>query len=464
MLRDKVGYRNLSAVSTELSQLLRLGLPLIGAQLAQISVNTMDVLMIGWLGAEDLAASVLVFNYYIVLWLTGLGIILAAAPLSAQAYGAHDLRTLRRVIRQGFWLAVIFSIVSMYLLSFTVPVLRFLGQDEHIFLRADEYMNTLKWAFLPGLGFICLRVFLSTTGHTHAILWATVLMAIMNGVLNYGLIFGNLGMPRLEIAGAGLASAISSIFSLLLLILYISLHRKLRRFALFGRIWRADFQILKKIVLIGLPIGMTLLSEVGMFSIAAIMIGWIGVNELAAHTIVAQCAAVTFMVPLGIGQAAVVRVGIAAGRGDINGIGLAGWTAITVAILFMSVSATVFWLMPDFLISLYQDEANPASEQVKAFGVSLMIIAAIFQFFDGAQVVGGCALRGLNDTKIPMVYSVVGYWVIGLGTGYILAFPLNFAANGVWWGLALGLISVAIALSWRFSKRESLGLVSQFRK
>ena len=159
-----------------------------------------------------------------------------------------------------------------------------------------------------------------------------------------------------------------------------------------------------------------------------------------------------------------LRVGIAAGRGDINGIGLAGWTAITVAILFMSISATVFLLMPDFLISLYQDETNPASEQVKALGVSLMIIAAIFQFFDGAQVVGGCALRGLNDTKIPMVYSVLGYWVIGLGSGYILAFPLNFAANGVWWGLALGLISVAIALSWRFSKRESLGLVSQFRK
>ena len=451
-------------ISNELSQLVRLGIPLIGAQLAQISVNTMDVLMIGWLGAEELAASVLVFNYYIVLWLAGLGIILAAAPLSAQAYGAHDLRTMRRVIRQAIWIAVIFSIVSMYLLSFTVPVLRFLGQDERILLRAGEYMDALKWAFLPGLGFICLRVFLSTIGHTQAVLWATVLMAILNGVLNYGLIFGNWGMPRLELQGAGIASAISATFSLVIIVLYIFWHRKLRRFSLFGRIWRADFQILKRIVLIGFPIGMTLLSEVGMFSIAAVMIGWIGVNELAAHTIVAQCAAVTFMVPLGIGQAAVVRVGIAAGRGDINGIGLAGWTAIVVAVLFMCVSAAVFWLMPDFLISLYQDESNPASEQVKAFGISLMAIAAIFQFFDGAQVVGGCALRGINDTKIPMVYAIICYWIIGLGGGYILAFPLNFATEGVWWGLATGLIAVAIALSWRFHRRGALGLVSQFQK
>ena len=450
-------------VSNELSQLLRLGIPLIGAQLAQISVNTMDVLMIGWLGAEDLAASVLVFNYYVVLWLAGLGIILAAAPLSAQAYGAHDLRTMRRVIRQAIWIAVAFSLISMYLLSFVVPVLRFLGQEERILMRSGEYMNALKWAFFPGLGFICLRVFLSTTGHTQAVLWATVLMAVLNGILNYGLIFGNLGMPRLELQGAGIASAISAVFSLVLLVLYIFWHRKLRRFSLFGRIWRADFQILKRIVLIGLPIGMTLLSEVGMFSIAAVMIGWIGVNELAAHTIVAQCAAVTFMVPLGIGQAAVVRVGLAAGQGNTKGIGLAGWTAIVVAILFMCLSALAFWLIPDFLISLYQNELNPASEQVKAFGISLMFIAAIFQFFDGAQVVGGCALRGINDTKIPMVYAIIGYWVIGLGGGYILAFPLNLAAEGVWWGLALGLIAVAMALSWRFYRRESLGLVSQFQ-
>lgn len=451
-----------SVWKTELSHLLRLGLPLAGTQLAQISVNTMDVLMIGWLSAEDLAASVLAFNYYFVLWLFGVGVIQAAMPLSAQAFGSRDLRGLRRVVRQGIWIAVIISAIALVALSYTGPVLNLLGQDPELVRRASIYMETLKWAFFPALGLVSLRVFLAATGYTQAILWATVFTAIINGVLNYGLIFGNFGMPALGLTGAGIASAISATLGLIIVIGYIVLHRKLRRYALFGRIWRADTQILSRIVRLGLPIGMTLLAEVGMFAVAALMMGWIGIQELAAHAIVAQCAAITFMVPLGLGQAAVVRVGIAAGRGDPPGIGIAGWTAMVTAVFFMLLAAMVFWLIPEILIGLYQDDADPLAPSVLAFGVSFMAVAAVFQIVDGAQVIGGSALRGLNDTKIVMIYALVGYWVIGLGLGYVLAFPMQLGGVGVWWGLASGLAAVAIAATWRFARREKLGLIDEF--
>ncbi len=453
---------SMSVWKTELSHLLRLGLPLAGTQLAQISVNTMDVLMIGWLSAEDLAASVLAFNYYFVLWLFGVGVVQAAMPLSAQAYGGRDLRAMRRVVRQGIWVAVIFSAIAMVALSYTAPVLTFLGQDPELVLRASAYMDILKWSFFPAIGLIALRVFLATTGYAQAILWATIFSAVMNGVLNYGLIFGHLGMPALGLVGAGIASVISSSTGLIIIVAYIVLHRKLRRYALFGRIWRADLQILQRIVRLGLPIGMTLLAEVGMFAVAALMMGWIGIQELAAHAIVAQCAAITFMVPLGLGQATVVRVGLAAGRGDSPGIGIAGWTAMASAVFFMFLAAIIFWLIPETLIGLYQDETDPLAPSVLVFGVSFMAVAAVFQIVDGAQVIGGMALRGLNDTKVVMIYALIGYWIIGLGLGYLLAFPLQMGGVGIWWGLASGLAAVAAAATLRFARRENLGLIDGF--
>lgn len=461
-LNQRFHSRTIPVTMTEFSRLLQLGMPLVGAQLAQISINTMDVLMISWLSPEDLGASVLAFNVYVVLWLTGLGIVQASAPLSAQAYGAGKLKVMRRFIRHAFWIALIYSLFSMILLEYIGPILSFLGQERELVIRAEIYMDALKWAFLPGLMTVGLRVFLATTGYTGAFLWATIIMAFVNGILNYGLIFGNLGMPRLELVGAGIASAVSATTALLLIVFYIQLHKKLRLFKLFGNIWRVELQSFKRIILLGIPIGMALLSEVGMFGFASIMMGWIGVQELAAHAIVLQCATVAFMIPLGIGQAAVIRVGIAAGRGDARGVGIAGWTAVVTGMAVMCVSATIFWLFPEFLISLYQDEPNQLTEQVLAIGVTFMFIAALFQLVDGTQVIGQCALRGLNDTKVPMVYAILGYWVVGLGSGYIFAFHFQLNGIGIWWGLALGLTVVAIALTIRFYRREKLGLVNRF--
>jgi len=457
--RPHADHTPAAAWRAEVAQSLRLGVPIAGAQVAQIAINTTDVLMIGWLGAVELAAAVLAFNFYILVWLFGVGVLQAVIPLAARARGERRPRDLRRAVRMGFWFVALYMIPTWGLLWFTEAILLALGQEAEVARLAGGYARVLMFAALPSLLIMALRNFITVLEKAQVVLWATVAGVVLNVIVNYLLIFGNFGFPRLELIGAGIASVVTSTFTLLLLVIYVLRQRQLRRYAVFGRIWRSDWPKFFEILRLGWPIAVTLLTEVALFSGSAVMMGWVGTVPLAAHGIATQLASITFMVPLGLGQAGMIRVGLAAGRGDRAGVGRAGWTALSLSLAFMGACAVVFWVSPEPLVRLFLDLDNPEADEVLAIGVTFLFVAALFQIFDGAQVVGASLLRGLADTKVPMIASVFGYWGVGMGAAYALTFPIGLGGIGIWWGLALGLASVSVILIWRFARRERLGLL-----
>lgn len=453
------GRDRLSAWTAELRATLALGLPIVGAQVAQIAVNTTDVLMIGWLGTEELAASVLAFNLYILVWLFGIGILQAVVPLAARARGEKRLRDVRRAVRMGLWLVIAYSLPVWVLLWNTEALLVAIGQEPHVSRLAGDYMRVLQWALLPSLAFMALRSFVTVMEKTQVVLWIAVAGAVANAILDYLLIFGHFGAPRLELVGAGLASVGTGLVTFGLIVVYVLREPRLRRHAVLGRFWRSDWPAFGAILKLGWPIGLTILAEVGMFSGSAMMMGWVGTVPLAAHGIALQCASITFMVPLGLGQAGMIRVGLAAGRREMAGVGRAGWAAIGLSLVFMSLMALVFWTVPDWLIHAFTRAGNESTADVLRHGIAFLAVAALFQIFDGAQVSGGKVLNGLADTRVPMVFALIGYWIIGMPLAYLLTFQAGLGGIGIWWGLAAGLAFVASAVVWRFALRERLRLV-----
>jgi MATE family multidrug resistance protein len=274
------------------------------------------------------------------------------------------------------------------------------------------------------------------------------------------LIFGHFGLPRLGIFGGGLGSSI--VWTLLAVGLAIVLltDRKFRRFHLFGRWWRADWPRFRRLFKLGFPIGMTMGLEGGVFSAAAYLMGLIDAASVAAHAIALQIAATAFMVPLGFGQAATVRVGLALGRGDRPGITRAGWTAFVLGVGFMVLTGVAMIVAPQAMVHLFL-ERGPANDHVVALAVSFLFVAAIFQVADGAQVIGAGMLRGLHDTRVPAVFALIGYWIVGLGVGVWLAFVLGWQGVGIWSGLAAGLAAVAVLMLLRWNRRDSLGLAGR---
>lgn len=445
--------------SSDILPTLSLGLPLAGAQLAQMAINTTDVLMIGRLGAEELAASVLAFNFYMLLWFFGMGLLQAVIPLAARARGQRQLRDLRRAVRMGFWVSVLYCVPVWVALLFTEEILILLGQEAELARMAGVYMRVLQWTMLPALLIMAVRGFLTVMERTQVVLWATIAGAVVNAILDYVLIFGEFGFPRLELVGAGLASVFSATTTFLFLIGYALWHSRLRRYSILGRIWRSDWPVFLQIIRLGTPIALTIIAEGSLFTASAIMIGWLGTVPLAGHGIALQIASLTFMVPVGLSMAAMARVSLADGRGDKAGVGRAGWTALGVTVAFMGCFAVLFWSIPETLVGLYLDLNDPQSQDVILYGVSFLIVAAVFQLADGAQIIGVNNLRGLGDTFIPLIFALFGYWVVGISLSLGLGFWAGWGGVGVWWGLAGGLASVAVLANRRFAHRESLGLI-----
>jgi len=445
---------------SDIQPTLALGLPLAGAQLAQMAINTTDVLMIGRLGAKELAASVLAFNFYMLVWFFGMGVLQAVIPLAARARGQRKLRDMRRSVRMGFWISVLYCLPVWVLMLFIEPILIALGQDPELAALAGVYMFYLQWTMLPALLIMAVRGFLTVMERTQVVLWATIAGAAVNAVLDYVLIFGEFGFPRLELVGAGIASVFSASTTFLFLLAYAVFHPKLRRYNILGRIWRSDWPVFFQIVRLGVPIALTIIAEGALFAAASVMIGWLGTLPLAGHGIAMQIASLTFMVPVGLSVAAMTRVSLAAGRGDRRGVGRAGWTALGVTILFMGCFATLFWTIPETLVGLYLDIDDPQTPEVLAYGISFLAVAALFQLADGGQIIGVNNLRGLGDTTIPLFYALFGYWVVGISLSLGLGFVAGWGGVGVWCGLAGGLASVALLANLRFARREKLGLVT----
>ena len=408
----------------ELRETIQLAWPLVLANLAQTAIYSTDVIMIGRLGAPELAASALAVNLYSVLLFTGTGLITAAAPLIAAELGArrHSVREVRRTVRMALWAAVLFCIPAWLLLWHSQAILLWLGQEPGLARQSGEFMRALQWALLPALVIVALRNFVAALGRPGIALAVTVVGIFVNLAGNWLLIYGHWGFPKLGLVGSGIASSITSLLMAMVLIGVIFTHRNFRRTHIFGHLFRPDWERLATIVRIGTPIAFTLAFEVTVFSAAVYLMGLIDRVSVAAHAIALQIAAITFMVPLGISQATTIRVGLAFGARDRRWVSRAGSASLALAMGFMALAALVIWAIPRDLAGLFIDPTNPANAPVLDLAVKFLFIAAIFQLADGAQVVGAAMLRGLQDTRVPMLYAAFGYWAVGLGGGAFLAF------------------------------------------
>jgi multidrug resistance protein, MATE family len=447
--------------TTEARAMLSLALPIILANVAQSTINATDLVLLGRLNANALAAGSLAFNLYIPLLVFGIGLLAAVSPLVAAERGArrHSVREVRRTVRQGMWHAVTLAIPCWLILWHAPDLLLMLGQAPDLAVAAGRFVRIIMWSLLPIFLFFVLRNFISAIERPN---WAAVVLfaqVAINAVLGWALIFGRLGAPAMGLEGSALASALANLFVFLALAMVVAFAKPFKRYRIFGRWWRADWPRYRQVAAIGLPIAITLLLEVAVFAAAVFIMGLIGRNEIAAHAIALQIAAFTFMVPLGLAQAGTVRVGLAYGAADRAGIARAGWTALALGISFMAVMALMLIVFPRPLIGIFIETADPSNAVVVALAVQFMGIAALFQIVDGAQSVGAGVLRGLQDTRWPMIFAAFGYWVVGIGVGIALAFPFGLKGLGVWIGLASGLAVVAVLMVWRWSRREALGLV-----
>ncbi|MBL8701086.1 MAG: MATE family efflux transporter [Alphaproteobacteria bacterium] len=445
----------------ELRATARLALPIVATQIAQVSIMTVDVLMLGWLGPAALAAGAVGANLFFMVVVSGFGICMATAPLVAQAMGRrrHAVRDARRSVRQGLWAAAIVSLPGTMVMWHAPAIFAGLRQEPAIAADAARFVDMIMIGLLPALGFMVLRQFTAALERPRPALVVQVLTFLVNAIGNYMLIFGHWGAPALGVVGSGLASAIANWFSFAALLGFVLVDRRLRRFHVLGRFWVADGARLAEIFRIGLPIAGTLLLEVSVFSAAVYVLGAIETAQLAAHQIAIQCAALTFMVPFGLAQAATVRVGLAAGAGDRAGVARAGWAAFGLGFAFMSATAVLMALLRWPIVGLFLDLGQATNLLVAGYAAQFLLIAALFQVFDGSQTIAMGALRGLKDTRIPMMIAAFGYWGIGFVVGCIAAFWFGLGGLGVWIGLALGLALVACLATLRFAARERLGLL-----
>lgn len=444
----------------EMGATLRLALPLAAANLLQMAIHAVDVIFIARLGEEQLAASTLgVAAFGLLVWsATGL---LALPPLVAAALGRrrHALRDVRRTTRMTIWLAIASGLVITALFQFGEAIMLAAGQPPALAARAGEFLGVLALAIVPMLVATAQRLFVAALDRAAYATWINLLALGANILGNWLLVFGNWGLPALGILGSALSSALTSCAMVLAYAVAIRFDRRLHRYRIMGNFWRADWQRLREILALGIPIWLTILAEAGLFAGAAFLMGLIGEAQLAGHAIALQVASLAFQVPYGVGLAATIRVGLAYGARDPAGIARAGQASLLFGVGFMALTAAAMLAMPGAILGFYVDTAAPENAAMVAHATQFLFVAAVFQLFDGAQAVGAGALRGLQDTRVPMVYAMVGYWGPGLLTAIWLGFFTPLGGVGIWLGFVAGLATVAALMLRRWARRERLGLV-----
>ncbi|MFT5707574.1 MAG: MATE family multidrug resistance protein [Oceanospirillaceae bacterium] len=435
---------------TELYKTIALAWPLVVAQLAVIAINTTDVIMMGWLGPQFLAAGTLSTAIIHPVLLAGLGLLSVVTPLVAQNLASRNYKEVRRTTRQGLWLALMMSTLSIPVLINMEFLITLLGLDTEVAKLAQDYIDTAIWYLIPVFLFFVLRNLVSAHSDTKFILNITLVAIALNALGNYALMFGHFGFPEMGLRGAGISTTIVNSFMFFALLAYVLRHPRYKRYYILVRLYKPDWTIFTKILRIGSPVALMIASESGLFSVAAIFIGWLSTSELAGHAVALQITAIAFMIPLGLSHATTIRVGYGYGKQDAFELALAGWVSIVLAISCMVVTLLIFYIFPEFLIHMFLDPAIETNGPAIGFALSYLLVVTLFQVADGGQVVAAAALRGINDTKVPMYVAIVGYWIVGLPVGYLLGFNFGLRGVGVWLGLAAGLIFVAIVLIYRF--------------
>ena len=446
-------------LAREVAATFHLSWPLVVANVATNAMNVTDIMMLGWLSPKALAAGALGFNLYLPLLIFGIGVVSAASPVVARMVGAdrNDIEGPRRAAHHTFVSVAILSVPMWIVLLNARTILTALGEPPELAADASTYLHGLQWALAPSLLFFALRSVFAALDRPGPTLLAGLLAVGVNALGNWLLIFGHYGFPAWGIFGSGIATCVSQSFMMLILAAYAFMDRHLARYRLFRGPWRFDWRSFREIWRLGAPIGATIVFEVSIFAASVLLMGLISVASLEAHAIVFQIASFAFMVPLGVGQAATVRVGHAFGARDRTAVSRAGWAAFGLVLAFMVVSAATMLLLPRLLISPFVDVAAPANAEIVALAQQFLRVAALFQLFDGAQVAAAGMLRGLYDARAPMLIALAGYWGLGLPTGAALAFLTPLAGLGLWIGLAFGLAAVSIMLIGRWRLRERAG-------
>lgn len=447
----------------EIGATLRLAGPLAAANLLQMMVHAVDVVFVARVGPQALAASSLSMAMFGLLVWCGAGLTGAVAPLVASELGrrAHAVREIRRSVRMALWLACLYGLVGMAACGLGERLMLATGQDPEVARQAGRFLAVLMFALPLMVIASVLRTFVSALGRPYFATAITAASILVNALGNYAFVFGHLGAPALGLVGSALSSCITSTVIVLAYAGAIRADPRLRRYHVLGRIWRPEWPRLREILRIGLPIAATILAEAGLFSAAAFLMGRIGEAQLAGHTVALQIAAFCFQIPFGIGQAATIRVGYHRGAGDRAGVARAGWVALAAAVVVMASTASMMLFAARPIVSLYVDPHDPANAAMMAFAVQFMLVAAAFQLFDGVQAVAAGALRGLSDTRAPMLIAIFGYWVPGAAASIGLGLFTPLAGLGVWLGLLIALAFVAAMLLWRWFRRERLGLVPE---
>ncbi|MEP0891771.1 MULTISPECIES: MATE family efflux transporter [unclassified Leptolyngbya] len=435
---------------SELESCFRLALPLAAAQLAQSATGFVDTVMMGMLGSEVIAAGGLGATVFICLLLISTAIVSAVSPLVAEAFGSGRNATVQSVVRQGLWLALLLGIPVTLLLWNMAPILRVLGQEESVAVLAQVYLRAIAWGIVPGLLVGVLRSFVSALSQTRPVMVIVILGTALNVVGNYILMFGKFGFPKLGLAGIGYASAASFWGMLVALVIFILTNPVFQPYRIFHRLGQWEPAIFGSLVKIGIPIGVLAMVEAGLFTITTFLVGQLGTVALAAHQVAIQTAAITFTVPMGISLATTVQVGQRLGQRDFRGARISGFVGIGLSMAFMLVMAITIWTIPTTIVDLYLDIYEVSNTPVVMQAEGLLAVAAMFQLVDGIQVAATGALRGLQDTRVPMLVGILCYWGIGLSSGYWLGFHQHMGSVGLWWGLAIGLAGAALFLTWRF--------------
>ena len=440
-----------TSLAAEIRATLTVAAPLVAANLSQMVMGLTSTVMVGRLGGTALAAAGLGGGLFFTLLLTCRSVLAAVAPLAAHSIGAGNHREAGLVAGAGLALAVIAASPVVVILSVLDRLLAALGYDPALAAEVGRYLAAIRWGAPAFLAFEVLRALLAASGRARVVMVALAFGIPANAVVSWALIFGRFGMPALDVAGAGYATAIIQWLMALGLIGFILLapHRTPLR------VPRRLIDQIRPILRLGLPIGGLVALETGVFATAGVLMGLLGADALGAHQLTISFASLTFMIPLGLGQAATVRVAFELGAKDAVRARLAGFVAIGLGTVAMIAAGLLIWAVPRAIAGLYIDVNDPANAGVVAIALQLLTVAALFQVVDGVQVVAAGALRGYRDTKMPMLFAVIGYWGVGFVGGWLLAFPLGYGALGLWWGLALGLAVVSMMLTLRLRFRAA---------
>jgi len=437
-------------LAVEFIDTLKLAAPMALTQLGQIVMMTTDLALVGRLGEEAVAGAALANTVYFVTFTLGMGVVSAVAPLAAQAFGARDPHRVRRALRVGLWAALLISLPMMAFPIYGEAILRMLGQAETPARLAQQYLFGLVWGATPALWLLAIRGFMGALNRPQPVLWITLAAIPANALLVYLLIHGELGLPPLGLFGAGLAHSMVNFAMFLAGLWFAVFRRPFAKYRVLGHVWRIDWTMMRQLFAIGAPISIAFLMEYGMFSAAALLTGLIGTAALAAHQIALQVTAILFMVPLGIGMAATVRVGHAMGRNDAAGVRHAGLVAAWLGIL-LGAGLTLLVIAGRFAIArFFLGATSGSADATLELAATLLLVGATFYVTDGLQSIMAGSLRGMKDTRMPLLFAAVSYWLIGFPAAWGLAFPAHLGAVGVWIGLSLGTLVYATLLVLRF--------------